>query len=106
MDLVGRVRGMFDSDLFTRVTRALVQTPNLSVDMGLVYLQEYARKYGDVHYYALRSLGTVAIETARDESRQAAGAAAPALISQNIFNLLSRISMPISEDILISSLVP
>lgn len=104
MDLVGRVRGIFDSDLFTRVTRALVQSPHLSVDMGLVYLQEYARKYGDVHYYALRSLGTVAIETARDESRQAAGAA-PALISQNIFNLLSRISMPISEDILKSSLV-
>jgi U3 small nucleolar RNA-associated protein 19 len=111
MDMVGRCKGFFDNDLFSRVTRAILTSPDMTVELALVYLQDFARKYGDVHYYALKNIATVATETLRQVDDALAGAGedeedefTPLIVSKNAFNILSRIPMPISGDVLIDSM--
>ena len=65
LDMVKRFEAdnIFDNSLFARTMRALITSSNCSAELVVTFLQNYAKKYGDIAYFALKGMRVVVMDT-------------------------------------------
>jgi len=96
---------IFDNSLFSRIVRNMVVSSNFSAELAVTFLQEYVNKYGDVAYYTFKNLKALVTENVKGYENKKINEINAAIVARNAYNLLSRMSMPMNEELLFKSFV-
>ena len=96
---------IFDNSLFSRIIRNLMISANFSAELAVTLLQEYTNKYGDAAYYTFKNLRVLVMENVKGYESKKINKINAAIVARNSYNLLSRMVMPMSDDLLFQSFV-
>ena len=107
LDMVKRFEAdnIFDNSLFARTMRVLIRSSNCSAELVVTFLQEYAKKYGDVAYFALKGMRVVVMDTVASYEDKKTSEVKAAIVARNVYNVVSRMQIPMDEESLLRSFV-
>ena len=107
LDMVKRFEAdnIFDNSLFARTMRALITSSNCSAELVVTFLQNYAKKYGDIAYFALKGMRVVVMDTVASYEDKKTSKIKAAIVARNVYNVVSRMQVPMDEEFLLCSFV-